>query len=182
MRTNNEGWFHQKPRNRGQADLGKEEVRLTYNLAFCAGLYAEANRLREQDPDLPPDPPRRASVDRPASPAPVVPAPPSAPDGPAGRTRARARAAAAPPPAPAPAPAPPPVADKAEYKHLQRDRDDVKYMVQKWTTQTLTTILKETPLCSVWKTSLRLMGLHALTFFNDAPADGCVAFIEGLDD
>ena len=181
MRTNNEGWFHPKPRNRGQADLGKEEVRLAYNLAFCAGLYAEANRLREQDPDIPPDPPRRASVDRPASPAPVVPAPPSAPDGPAGRTRARARAAAAPPPAPAPAPAPPPVADKAEYKHLQRDRDDVKYMVQKWTTQTLTTILKETPLCSVWKTSLRLMGLHALTFFNDAPADGCVAFIEGLE-
>ena len=45
--------------------------------------------------------------------------------------------------------------------------DVVKIMVRTFTKGSLEEFLKTTPLCSVWKTSLRLMGMHACLLFVD---------------
>ena len=158
------------------SDPGGREgiVKVAYNLAFCADLNIKAAeaRGRHARPASPVPPNADAASD--TGVPPDADAPTDAPtDAPAYRTRARRPIAPVPPPAPSsPPPLPPGVNPK-------QDAEDVRYLVRKYTANSLIKFMKTTPLCSVWKTCLRLMSLRACTYISEVDGGG-VAYIPDL--
>ena len=165
MCKENPGWLPSDPSGR------EGVVKVAYNLAFCADLNVKAAEARGRharpSSPVPPDADAASDADAPSD------ADGSDDDAPAYRTRSRHPIAPVPPPAPS---SPPPLPPGVNRK---QDADDVRYLISKYTANSLIKFMKTTPLCSVWKTCLRLMSLRACTYISEVDGGG-VAYIPDL--
>ena len=178
MCRENPGWLPSDPSGR------EGIVKVAYNLAFCADLNVKAEEARgkhtrvtslvasdDSDADA------SSSADDSSSAGTGAATPPGVDtdddDAPAYNTRSRRRTVPVPPPAPSSPPPPPPGVNP------RQDASDVEYLIRKYTANSLIKFMKTTPLCSVWKTSLRLMSLRACTYVSEVDGGG-VAYIPDL--